>query len=129
MPLEWLNHFIDTGGQWLPGQPAFYQSSNQETFPDANGRDIRLHETARSGSVLLSPVGGALTSYGDAEVYLTIIFADGTSRYLSAPLRTPIRVNNVRTLQLFLLVPIGNVGCTSVTWRTLVNAHCIYERL
>src|SRR6266536_2942433 len=129
MPAELLNHFVDTGGQWLPGQPDLYSSYNEETFTGANGRDLRLLETARSGSVLLSPVGGALTSYRDAEVYLTIVFTDGTSTYLSAPLHTPIRVNKVRTLRLFLLITIGNAGCTSITWRAFVNAHCIYERI
>jgi hypothetical protein len=129
MALEWLNHFVDTGGQWLPGQPDFFQSYAEENFTGTKGRDLRLHETARSGSVLLSPVGGALTAYGDAEVFLTLIFADMTSRYLSAPLTTPIRVNDVRTLRLNLLITVGNPGCNSITWRTLVNAHCVYERM
>lgn len=127
MAREWLNHFVDIGGQWTPGQPEHIVSSAEVSFPGTNGRDIRLHETARSGSVLLSPVGGALSSYGDAEVFLTIIFADLHEEYRSAPLTTTIEIKKVRTLRLNLLIPIGNAGCTSITYRTLVNAHCVYE--
>src|ERR687895_933302 len=104
MARELLNHFVDTGGQWTQGQPEQFISSKDESF-GANGRDIKIHETARSGSVVLSPVGGDLSSYGDAEVFLTIFHGDGSSEYLSAPLRTAIEFKNVVTLRLnFLFV-------------------------
>ena len=127
MARELLNHFVDTGGQWTSGQLEYFISSNDENF-GANGRDIKIHETARSGSVVLSPVGGSLSSYGDAEVFLTILYADGSSEYLSAPLTTTIEFKKVVTLRLNFLFVIGNTGCQSVTWRAMVNAHCIYER-
>lgn len=131
MALEWLNHFVDQSGQWSTGQPMHLESSNDITFTAAGGRDLRLHETSRSGSVLLSPQGGELIGYGDAEVYLTITFADTSkpSQYRSAPLSTPIEVDGVRNLRLSLLIPIGNPGCSSVQYMAIVNGHCVFERL
>jgi hypothetical protein len=132
--LEWLNHYVPLSGQWTAGDPMVLESWNEVSFSAAAGRDLRIHETERSGSVLLSPVGGPLMGYGDAEVFLTVIFANppggpGGSEYRSAPLHTPIRVDNVRTLRLSLLIPIGNAACTSVYYTAFVNAHCIFERL
>jgi hypothetical protein len=127
--LEWLNHFVPVSGQWTPGQPMILESWNEVSFTAAAGRDLRIHETSRSGSVLLSPVGGALMGYGDAEVFLTVTFAAGGYEYRSAPLNTPIQIDGVRTLRLSLLIPIGNAGCTSVNYTAFVNAHCIFERL
>lgn len=129
MALEWLNHFVYQSGQWATGQPMHLESSVEETFSATGGRDLQIHETARSGSVLLSPVGGPLISYGDAEVFLTIIFASGGQEYRSAPLNTPVRVDGVRTLRLSLLVPIGNPACTSGSYMVVVNGHCVFERL
>jgi hypothetical protein len=129
MALEWLNHFVPVSGQWTAGQPMFLESSNEVSFTAAAGRDLRIHESSRSGSVLLLPVGGALIAYGDAEVFLTIVFAAGGYEYRSAPLNTPILVEGVRTLRLSLLIPIGNPGCTSVNYTAYVNGHCIFERL
>ena len=129
--LEWLNHYVPVSGQWSAGQPMILESSNQVSFTAAAGRDLRIHETDRSGSVLLSPVGGPLMGYGDAEVFLTIVFATppGGQEYLSAPLHTPFQVKHVQTLRLSVLIPIGNAACTSVTYTAYVNAHCIFERL
>jgi hypothetical protein len=129
--LEWLNHYVPVSGQWTAGQPMVLESSNQVSFTAAAGRDLRFHETDRSGSVLLSPFGGPLMGYGDAEVFLTIIFATppGGQEYRSAPLHTPIRVDSVQTLRLSVLIPIGNAACTSVDYTAFVNAHCIFERL
>jgi hypothetical protein len=127
MARELLNEFVDTGGQWTSGQPEYFIRSKDESF-GANGRDIKIHETARSGCVVLSPVGGDLSSYGDAEVFLTIIYTNGSSEYLSAPLTTSIEFKKVQTLRLNFLFVIGNTGCQSITWRAMVNAHCIYER-
>jgi len=104
------------------------------SFSATAGRNLRIHETDRSGSVLLSPAGGPLMGYGDAEVFLTLTYANapagpGGSEYWSAPLHTPIRVDHVRKLRLSLLFTIGNAACTSVDWTAYVNAHCIFERL
>jgi hypothetical protein len=131
MPLEWLNHYVYQSGQWTGGQVMHLDSSNEVTFSAPGGRDLRIHETSRSGSVLLSPQGGALLGYGDAELYLTLLFADTNkpSEYRSAPLANPIRVDGVRTLRLSLLIPIGNPGCTAVQYMAIVNGHCVYERL
>ena len=131
MALEWLNHYIDQSGQWSTGQAMHLESSNDITFTATGGRDLRIHEMSRSGSVLLSPQGGELVGYGDAEVFLTISFADTSkpSQFRSAPLATPIEVEGVRNLRLSLLIPIGNPGCTSVQYKALVNAHCVFERL
>lgn len=132
--LEWLNHYVPQSGQWIPGQPLVIESWNEVSFSAAAGRDLRIHETDRSGSVLLSPVGGPLMGYGEAEVFLTLTFANppagpGGFEYWSAPLHTPIRVDHVRKLRLSLLIPIGNAACTSVDYTAFVNAHCIFERL
>jgi hypothetical protein len=132
--LEWLNHYVAVSGQWTAGQPWVLESWNDVSFSAANGRDLRIHETDRSGSVLLSPVGGPLMGYGDAEVFLTVFFASppggpGGFEYRSAPLHTPIRVDNVSTLRLSLLIPVGNPACASVDYTAFVNGHCIFERL
>jgi hypothetical protein len=129
MSLEWLNHYVYQSGQWSAGQPMSIDSYNEVTFTATAGRDLRIHETSRSGSVLLSGQGGPLEGYGDAEVYLTVTFAAGGSQYRSAPIGTPIQVDGVRTLRLSLLIPIGNPGCTTVDYMAIVNAHCIFERL
>jgi hypothetical protein len=129
MALEWLNHFVDQRGEWTPGQTDYLSSSAEVNFTATGGRDIRVHETARSGSVLLSPAGGALMGYGDAEVFLTVVYADGHQEYRSAPLATPVPMDSVSTLRLTLLITIGNAGCTSIKWTAFLNAHCIYERL
>ena len=131
MSLEWLNHHVYQSGQWSAGQPMHLESWNDITFSAANGRDLRLHETSRSGSVLLSPQGGELIGYGDAEVFLTVSFADTSKpfQYRSAPLHKPIEVEGVQNLRLSLLFPIGNPGCSSVEYMAVVNGHCIFERL
>ena len=129
MALEWLNHYVPVSGQWLPGQPLVLESWNEVAFTQPGGRNLRIHETSRSGSVLLSGAGGPLLGYGDAEVYLTVAYAAGGFEYRSAPLHTPIQVQGVSNLRLSVLVPVGNSACTSVDYTAFVNAHCIFERL
>lgn len=126
---EWLNHFVYQAGQWTAGQPMSLESWNEVSFTATSGRDLRIHETARSGSVTLSPQGGPIEAFGDAEVYLTAYFAAGGFEYRSAPITSPIRIDGVRTLRLSLLVPVGNAGCQSVNYMAIVNAHCIFERI
>ena len=65
-----------------------------------------------------------LTSYGDSEVYLKINYQDGRSRYLSAPLHTPVEVADIASLELSLIFLVGPAG---TPYRALVNAHCVYE--
>src|SRR5262249_15601549 len=91
-----------------------------------DGKPVRIHESDRSGAVLMSAQG--LVCYGDAEVYLKINFpgTPPTFRYLSAPLHTPVDVVGVRSVVLLLLplpVPAGT------HYNALVNAHCVYELL
>jgi hypothetical protein len=90
----------------------------------AGGRTVRIFETSRSGVVTID--NQSLCAFGDAEVFLTIRFSDGSSRYLSAPLGTEIDVPNVQTLDLSILFLTGPAGSG---YRALVNGHCIYELL
>ena len=69
------------------------------------------------------------SSYGSAEVYLKIFFSDGRSDYLLAPLGTPIELTDVERLELALQFLIANAAAARVSYRALVNAHCVYERL
>jgi hypothetical protein len=126
MAKEWLNHYVNRGGQWQPGQPDFLKSSNTVSL---GGASVRIYETATSGDVVLSPVGKRFSSYGIAEVYLKIFFSDGRWEYLSAPIGTPIELANVESIELNLLFLVGNAGAKKVYYRALVNGHCVYERL
>ncbi len=128
MAREWLNHFVYQAGAWTSGQPMHLESWNEIAFT-APGRDLRIHETARSGSVLLSPTGGSLVATGDAEVFLTAYLHAGGFEYRSAQINTPVRINGVRTLRLSLLVPVATSACTRVDYMVIVNAHCIFERI
>lgn len=125
MAKELLNLYLDTQGQWLPGQPAEVKSQKAVNL---NGADLRVHETSRSGAALVSGAGAPLTGYGDAEVYLKITYANGVSEYLSAPVGTPIEFAGVNELELNLLYVVGNPACTGVRYRAFFNAHCIFER-
>ena len=119
MARQWLNVFIDQGGtapasEWVKlGDVA-----------QLNAKAIRIFESDRSGSVIMTQSG--LASYGDAEVYLKINFTNGTFRYLSAPLHTMVEVLDVASLELNILFLVGPPG---TTYRALVNAHCVYEVL
>ena len=80
-----------------------------------------------------SPQLAANTLTGDAEVFIRIDFTNNTYTYLSAPLTTPVDVNNVANLTLGVVAPTGAAGTTSpvaeVRYRILVNAHLVYEIL
>ncbi|HET6642962.1 MAG TPA: hypothetical protein VFG93_06775, partial [Gaiellaceae bacterium] len=92
--LEWLNESVRTWGRWTAAQSMDLEFSDEVSFTATEGRDICIHETDRSGSVLLSSVDAdprPLMGYGDPEVFLTIVFATGLEEELSAPLHTPIR--------------------------------------
>lgn len=119
MGREWLNVFIDQGGnasasQWV----------KKSDIAQLNAKAIRIFESDRSGSVIMSHNG--LSSYGDSEVYLKINFQNGSSRYLSAPLHTPVEVLDVASLELNIIFLVGPAG---TPYRALVNAHCVYEVL
>jgi hypothetical protein len=120
---KWLNHYIDEAGTWRPGQVLYKKGSKSV---DLSGANVCLHETAVGGSVVLSPKDRHLTCNGQPEVYLKITYADHWD-YLSAPLKTPVDVDNVRNLELNILYPLGDNQSTEVGYRALVNAHCVYE--
>ena len=119
MATEWLNVFIDQAGV----APATQWATAGEVV-QLNGRSVRILESDRSGSVVISNNG--ICSYGDAEVYLKINFPNGSFKYLSAPVHTPVEVKGVASLQLNILFLVGPAG---TTYRALVNAHCVYEVL
>ena len=90
--LEWLNVRRESWGRWTAAIPMVLESSDEVSFTATEGRDICIHETDRSGSVLLSSVDSdprPLMGYGDPEVFLTIVFATGLEEELSAPSPRP----------------------------------------
>jgi hypothetical protein len=119
MPRAWLNVFVDQSGV-SPAAEWIKASSSVVT----NGRTVRIWESNRSGSVIISDA--ARFAYGDAEVYLKLTLTDGTFTYLSAPVMTQLDVPNVQDLELNLLFLVGPAGAN---YRALVNGHCIYEVL
>src|SRR5688572_22231765 len=124
MAKELLNHYVVTQGNWQTGQPVYVESMKAVAI---GNRDIRIHETSRSGGVNLSVIGGPLCSYGDAEVFVRIVYAaGGQHEFLSAPLRTPIEFKGVDKLELAILYPVGNHGVTRTAYTAFVNAHCIF---
>ncbi len=119
MAKEWLNLYTDQSGI----SPAAGTVTVTESI-NVLGRAITLLETDHSGSVIVEREG--IASYGDPEVYLNIIYTDGSSKYFSAPLHTSFEVESVRTLQLCVVFLTGPAG---TPYRALVNAHCIFELL
>jgi hypothetical protein len=119
MARQWLNVFIDQAGV-SPGT----QMVKLGDTAQLNAKAVRLIESDRSGAVIMTHNG--LSSYGDAEVYLKINFQNGTFRYLSAPLHTPVEVLDVASLEVDILFLVGPTG---TQYRALINAHCVYEVL
>ncbi len=117
MATQWLNVYIDQNGV----SPAS-QLVKASDIAQLNAATVRLLESDRSGLVIITHSG--LSSYGDSEVYLKINFMNGTFRYLSAPLHTPVEVADVASLELNILFLVGPSG---TQYRALVNAHCVYE--
>jgi hypothetical protein len=115
----WLNVFTDQGGVSPATQLLKFDDTAQ-----LNAKAIRILESNRSGAVIMTHNG--LSTYGDAEVYLKINFGNGTFKYLSAPLHTPVEVHDVASLELNILFLTGPAG---TQYRALVNAHCVYEVL
>jgi hypothetical protein len=116
---QWLNVFVDQAGQ----APAT-QWVKADDVVQLSGQSIRIFESDRSGAVTMENRG--VVGYGDAEVYLKINYQSGASRYLSAPLHTPVEVLDVASLELNILFLVGPPG---TSYRALVNAHCVYEIL
>jgi len=119
MARQWLNAFIDQAGT-APASPLVKLSE----VAQLNAKAIRIFESDRSGSVIMTQ--GGLSTYGDSEVYLKINFQNGSFKYLSAPLHTPVEVLDVASLELNILFLVGPPGSA---YRALVNAHCVYEVL
>jgi len=57
MAKECLNHYVDLEGQWRYGQPQYLKSSKTVDFGNST---IRIHETSKSGTVVLSATGAEL---------------------------------------------------------------------
>lgn len=125
MAKTWINHFIAENGTWTPAQPVARESAAQANF--TTPATVRLYETARSGFVLFGAETGF--SCGEPEVYLKINLSTGGYRYLSAPLGSSLDVENVSSLQLYILYSVAAPGATSVPYRAWINAHCVYEVL
>ena len=119
MAIDWFNVFIDQAGN----SPAS-QWVKLGDIAQLNANAVRIWESDRSGSVVMTQNG--LSSYGDSEVYLKINFQNNTFRYLSAPLHTPVIVQNVASLELNIIFLVGSPG---TPYHALVNAHCVYEVL
>jgi hypothetical protein len=129
MAKELLNHYLNVRGRWEKGQTEYLKASKTVNL---DGADLRIYETARSGMAILSTstsLARRPASYGDCEVYLKIIYANGGFDYLSAPLGTTIEFSNVKELELNILYVVGNVGFYRIFYRAMFNAHCIYERI
>src|SRR6266480_5645442 len=103
MAREWLNVFVDQ----TANSPATQWVDANDTVQLGN-KAIRIFESDRSGGIVMN--NGGIASYGDAEVYLKINFANNTSRFLSAPLHYPIEVLSVVSLELHILFVVGPAG-------------------
>lgn len=119
MAREWLNVFVDQtanspASQWIDASDSI----------QLGNKSIRVFESDRSGAVVMN--NGGIAAIGDSEVYLKINFANGTSRYLSAPLHYPIELLSVASLEVHILFLTGPAG---TPYRALVNGHCVYEIL
>lgn len=126
MAKELLNHFINTQGNWQTGQMMSVESLKAVNI---GNRDVRIHETSRSGGVTLSATGGPLMGYGDPEVFVKITYASAATEYLSAPLRTPLEFKAVAKLELGIAYAVGNHGVSRVAYAVCINAHCIFEKI
>ena len=130
--LEWLNESVYRWGRWTAAVPFAIHQWGEASFSATDGRDICIHEIDRSGSVLLSTVDPdprPLVANGDAEVFVTVVFATGEEEELSGPLHTPIRVDGVTTLRLNVRILVGNEALPSIDYIVVASAHCIFERL
>jgi hypothetical protein len=92
MITRWLNVYIDQGSN----SPAS-QWVKLSDVADLNTPTLRILESDRSGSVIMTHNG--LNAYGDSEVYLKINLQNGSFRYLSAPLHTPLEVQDVESIE------------------------------
>ncbi|MEU9883881.1 hypothetical protein [Streptomyces phaeochromogenes] len=129
MATEWMNYYQNAVGQWIPNQPVALDYYYIDMDLNPPGRAVRLHSSSVGGQVVLVPHGASVASYGDVEVYARILFADNTFRYISAPLRTPVDVQNVQSLRLGVVLIVGAPGATSVDYRAYFNANLVYEYL
>ena len=120
MAKQWLNLFVakaENAGNTSRAIDA------TETVKFKGGAIIRLWESERSGGVVFD--SDEHFSFGNSEVYLTITFKDGSSRFLSAALHTDIILKDVTELSVSILMPLP----AGVAYSAFVNAHCVYEVL
>ena len=136
MAKDWINLYVDEEAPWVRGESLSRKWSESVDFDKAK---VRIHETARSGNVLVYQELGnirrgevELSSFGDAEVYLKIDFAGKGFRYLSAPLGTLIELENVSRIELSILVGVRtnlDSRIRDMIYVAHINAHCVYEIL
>ena len=84
MAPTWLNFFTNSAGVWQPGQDDWLELLLDQAI-NPPGATLRLYETSRSGFATLSPSGGQVMTWGDAEVFVRIGFTNNTFTYLSGP--------------------------------------------
>lgn len=89
-----------------------------------NAKTARIFDSNRSGSIVITQ--NELSSCGDPEIYLKINFPNGTFRYLSAPLHSPVDVRKRRLSGVKHHLP-GGPSRRSIP--ALVNPHCVYQVL
>lgn len=141
---DWINVWIDKFGDGS-GQ-SYLIFSKQLDFARASGETVTIQETAQSGSVIIEtfteparpdevattitqagPVPQSVTSYGDAEVYLSIR-QGRTARFLSGPVHTPLKIKNVNSMSLIILAPLPvPLKGTKFIYRTNLNGHCTFQ--
>ena len=126
MSKKWVELHASLEGVSNSGEPAYVKTSKSM---DLGGADVRIHETAGGGGVVLVSDDHQIASCGTSDVQLKIFYREGRHEYLSAPLRTPVDLKSVTKMDLRVFVPVGNPACRKITYRGHVSAHCIYEAL
>lgn len=120
MAKTWLNLFVAESGT---SRSTKTNIDKTETVKFKDGATLRLWESAQSGAVVFD--SDEHFAYGGSEVYLTIGFKDGSSKFLSAALGTDLVVKDVTSLSVSVLYPLPK----GVPYQTFVNAHVVYEVL
>jgi hypothetical protein len=138
-----LNHYVTTPGTWTEGQSDLVDTSASIDF--GSPIDVVIHETAHSGHVLLTrsgessqhhPGGVNITVHSgpttivvtDTQIYLNLIFGDGHTQFVSAPLTTSLEFPNVKTIELHFVFCVGPPGWKKSDYKCIVNAHVIFEQ-
>jgi hypothetical protein len=147
MSKQCLSHFHIESGTWIEkdGLPYIDTSKSVDLKPL---NTVVIHEVAHSGHVLVTRSGESSSSHShggghksgatvhsgpttlvltDTQIYVSVIYLDESSTFLSAPLRTPVEFSDVLRLELHFVFMIGPPGWKKSEWASLVNAHLVYE--